>query len=72
MDLVIAFLVTTYFVAPLLADKILKERVKRYVVKNYKKMEKSGKGSRQFFLYNHRYVLTWTNKQLTETQIASE
>lgn len=52
-------LTTTYLVAPRLADMLLKRRVNMYVANNYKKMEESGKGRVQFFLYNHRYELTW-------------
>lgn len=55
----IVFIFVTYYIAPQLADSILKNRINKYVLKNYTKMEREGKGEIDFFLYNQRYHLSW-------------
>ena len=61
-----AFYLISFHVAPTLANSILKQRVKSFVMNNYNEMADKGKGTVDFYLHNQRYNVVWEHVDVTD------
>lgn len=60
------FLFTAVFFAPILADLILKLRIKMFLKYNLEEMTKSKEGKTKFQLYTIHYKINWNFEELKQ------
>lgn len=62
INILLLYWVTNYFVAPFVANIIVKWKVGSYIKKNHKEMISLKEGEENFFLYTVHYKLNWVYK----------
>lgn len=68
-EVLMLFLLTDYFIAPFLADKIVESRMKKYIKNNYDSMQELEKGKEEFTLHTISYTMLWGEEQVNETEV---